>query len=469
MTTDIDRRIFRAYDIRGLADTQIDGSLARRIGRAVALEAADQGEKALAVGADCRLSSPQITAAFTAGVCAAGLDVIELGAVPSPLVYFAASTLPETDSGVVVTASHNPPEYTGFKIVLKGEALSGADIARLYERVIADGEGGDDAGDSAGEGEVRPCAIVDSYLADVTDRVRLERPLKVVLDAGNSVCGLIAPALFRRLGCEVIELFCEPDGRFPNHHPDPAKPENMRQLSEAVVANGADLGLGFDGDGDRLGAVTESGQVIEADRILLLFVSEILARTPGAAVIFDIKCSSVLRKHIEALGGRPVMTPSGHSLIRHYMVEEGASLAGEMSGHIFFADRWYGFDDALYSGARLLEIVASGWESLSQLLSRYPEAHNTPELDIEVPEEEKFDLMAKVLADLDLSGGESDHTDGLRLQFADGWGLIRASNTSARLTARFEGDSPAALARIHSQFKEALLAVDERLLLPDYS
>ena len=459
----MDPGIFRAYDIRGLVPDQIDANLAERLGLTLGDELKNAGETAAVIGADCRLTSPEIAAGLAEGLRNAGLDVIDLGKAPSPLVYFAARTLRQTDSAVVVTASHNPPQYNGFKIVCCGQPFGSEQLDALRQRLIEERKPA-----TASRGELSRLDLLPTYLDDVASRIELKRPLKVVVDAGNSVSGLVAPDLYRRLGCEVTELFCEPDGLFPNHHPDPAKAENLSHLKQAVLDGGADLGLGFDGDGDRLGVVTDSGEIIESDRILLLFVEEILARRPGQTVIFDVKCSSLLPRHIASCGGRPLMSPSGHTLIKQAMARENACLGGEMSGHLFFADRWYGFDDAFYAGARLLEILADQSQPLSALLQRFPRGHNTPELEIPVPEAEKFALMDKVLSQCQFEGGRADYTDGLRVEFDDGWGLIRASNTSAKLTARFEGDDEQALERILERFRRQLLQLDERLQLPPW-
>lgn len=461
MNTSPAAHLFRAYDIRGIADSEIDPSLAHCVGRAIAAEAQAVSVKTMAVGADCRLSSPAISTALIEGLLAGGIDAIDLGSVPSPLAYFAAHTMAQTRSAVVVTASHNPPQYTGFKVVLDTHPLSGERIHRLYERIK-----NSDYGPPVAAGSLSSVAITDDYCSEVTKRVQLQKPLKVVIDAGNSVCGLIAPRLFNALGCEVTELFCEPDGHFPNHHPDPAKPENMLVLADTVRAEHADLGLAFDGDGDRLGVITDRGEMVSPDRLLMLFVGEILARRPQQTILFDVKCSNILRQFIESHGGRAVMSPSGHSVIKNNMVREKACLAGEMSGHIFFADRWYGFDDAFYAGARLLELLAATDEPLSSLLACFPEGYITPELEIAVPENEKFELMSRIRKLCRPADSRPDYTDGLRMEFADGWGLVRASNTSPMLTARFEGDTADALLRIRRDTQAQLLAIDSRLQLP---
>lgn len=456
-----DQSIFRAYDIRGIVETQLTPDLAESIGQAIGTQAHRAGETAIAVGADCRLSSPALTDALTRGLNNCGLEVIALGQTPSPLLYFATNYLQETHSGVVVTASHNPPEYNGFKIVLNGQSQGGKSIQQIYQRVLKG-----DFHRAASPGGTRSLDIAQDYMDNVCERVQLQRPLKVVVDAGNSVCGSIAPQLYRMLGCEVTELYCEPDGTFPNHPADPANPENLRDLQRAVLAEGADIGLAMDGDGDRLGVVTKQGDIVSPDRYLLLFVREILARRPGSSIIFDIKCSPVLEQCIEAYGGRPVVSPSGHSIIKAHMLEENACLAGELSGHIFFEDRWFGFDDGLYSGARLLEILAASEQTLSELLAAFPADISTRELEISVPEERKAQLAQRFVQMGAPGEGRVNLLDGIRVDSAESWGLLRASNTSPKLVCRFGGTTTEAMHARHLLFQQQLQAIDPSLQIP---
>ena len=450
--------IFKAYDIRGIVGETLTPEVVRHIGRAIGSAAAARGQQAVAVARDGRLSGPDFVAALSEGLQAAGRHVIDLGCVPTPLLYFATHVL-DTRSGVMVTGSHNPPDYNGFKIVIDGETLSGEAIQDLRRRILA-------ADYADGAGSRSSLDILPRYLARVTEDVRPARPLKVVVDCGNGVAGGAAPRLLRELGCEVRELFCEGDGRFPNHHPDPSQTENLQDLIRAVGEGGADLGLAFDGDGDRLGVVDATGRIIWPDRQMMLYAADILDRHPGAEIIYDVKCSRHLHAVIEAHGGRPCMWKTGHSLIKAKMKADGALLAGEMSGHIFFKERWYGFDDALYTAARLLEILARDPRPPVEVFAALPDAVSTPELRVDMAEGEHFRFMERFAAEARFPDARVSTIDGIRADFADGWGLIRPSNTTPSLIIRFEADDEAALARIQQQFREAIAAVDPGLELP---
>ncbi len=442
--------IFKAYDIRGIVRTTLTPETVRQIGQALGSEADARGVKAIAIGRDGRLSGPTLSRALARGITQTGVDVIDIGRVPTPMTYFAAHEL-GTESCVSVTGSHNPPEYNGLKMVLAGQTLYGDMIQDLRRRITS-------AEFSQGNGKVRHASVRQAYLDRIVGDVKLSRPMKIVIDCGNGVAGSVAPDLFRRMGCSVTELFCEVDGNFPNHHPDPSKPENLVDLQRVVRDTGAELGLAFDGDGDRLGVVTRDGEIIFPDRQLMLFAADVLTRNPGAQIIHDVKCSRWLAQSIRHQGGRPLMWNTGHALIKTKLKETGAPLAGEMSGHMFFKERWFGFDDALYTGARLLEIV-SRWEDSNWPLKNLPNAISTPELNIKMKEGEPHALVAKLR-----QGGkkllpgarELITIDGVRAEYADGFGLARASNTTPVVVLRFEADTQAALARIQAEFRNAL-------------
>ncbi len=452
--------IFKAYDIRGIVGQTLDEDIVYAIGRAIGSEARARGLSAVAVARDGRLSGPGFLAALSRGLRATGTDVIDIGLAPTPLLYYAAHTL-GAGSGVMVTGSHNPPEYNGFKIMIGGETLAGDDIQRLRLRI----ESGDlIAGER--EGGYRTHAIGADYIQRVAGDVSLKRPLKLVVDCGNGVAGAIAPDLLRALGCRPIELFCEVDGNFPNHHPDPSQPENLVDLIQAVREHKADLGLAFDGDGDRLGVIDGTGRVIWPDRQMMLYAIDVLGRNPGAEIIFDVKCSRHLARVIEEHGGRPLMWRTGHSLVKAKMKETGAPLAGEMSGHIFFKERWYGFDDALYTAARLLEILAGQPRPAAEVFAGLPDAVSTPELRVDFAEGMHHAFMERFLAATRFPGAKLSTIDGLRADFPDGWGLVRASNTTPCLIIRFEADDAAALGRVQEAFRRALFAIDPALVLP---
>ncbi|MGA8279167.1 MAG: phosphomannomutase/phosphoglucomutase [Rhodanobacteraceae bacterium] len=457
---DIDRRIFRSYDIRGVVGEGLTPDVARLLGRAIGSEAGERGLAEIVVGRDGRLSGPDLAAALIEGLRASGIDVIDIGLAPTPLVYFAGYKL-NTGSGVAVTGSHNPPNYNGFKIVLGGETLAEAAIEGLYERIRAgrfrDGAGG-----------LQLVDVAEDYAARIGDDIQVARRLKVVVDCGNGVAGGLAPRVIEEIGCEVLPLYCEVDGNFPNHHPDPSDLRNLKDLILTVNRTGADLGLAFDGDGDRLGVVTTNGEVIFPDRLLMLFAIDVLSRNPGATIIYDVKCTGHLQQLILEHGGSPLMWKTGHSLIKAKMRETGAALAGEMSGHFFFQERWYGFDDGIYAAARLLEIVASDPDnrSAADIFASLPKGKSTPELKIPLDEGENQHFIERFREQAVFEGARLIMIDGLRADWPDGWGLVRASNTTPALVLRFDADSVAALERIKSAFREQLLAVDPGLSVP---
>ena len=452
--------IFRAYDIRGIVATALTPGVVREIGRALGALARERGAPVFAVGRDGRLSGPELAAALMDGLNAAGAGVIELGMVPTPVAYFAAHHL-GCGSAVMVTGSHNPPEYNGIKMVVGGDALFGDDIQELRRRI----EAGNIRAGSGPSPRTRE-DVLDAYLERIAGDVRLARPFRVALDCGNGVAGMLAPRLYRRLGCEVTELYCEVDGNFPNHHPDPSRPENLVALMEELKKGKAQLGLAFDGDGDRLGVVTRSGKIIYPDRQLMLYAKDVLSRNPRAEIIYDVKCTRLLAPWIERHGGRPTIWKTGHSFIKAKLKETGAPLAGEMSGHIFFKDRWYGFDDALYCGARLLEILSKE-NNPDATLAGLPDAPSTPELNWQLAEGEPQALVAELQSRLPFAGAARVLTiDGVRAEFSDGFGLARASNTSPVVVLRFEGDTPQALARIQEEFRKALQPLKPGAPLP---
>ncbi|MDW7746055.1 phosphomannomutase/phosphoglucomutase [Halomonas sp.] len=452
--------IFRAYDIRGIVDDTLTETGVEQIGRAIGSEARSRGESTVVVARDGRLSGPRLLAALTRGLLSSGCDVVDIGMVPTPVLYFATHVLEGTASGVMVTGSHNPPDYNGFKIVLGGETLSGDAITALHTR-LADGEL------SEGHGSLRQEDLREAYLSRILGDVTLARPIKAVVDCGNGVAGELGPALVERLGAETIPLFAEIDGTFPNHHPDPGKPENLQDLIRTVQETGADIGLAFDGDGDRLGVITPSGKLIYPDHLLMAFAEDMLSRNRDARVIFDVKCTGNLTRVIEEAGGTPEMWRTGHSLIKARMKETGALLAGEMSGHIFFQERWYGFDDGLYAAARLLEILSKQADDADTFFARYPQDVGTPEINITVTDETKFALVDRLAREGDFGEeGVKTTLDGIRVDYPDGWGLCRASNTTPVLVLRFEGKDDAALARIRGRFADALTQVSPDLELP---
>ncbi len=442
------RGIFKSYDIRGIVDRELTDAYVRAIGQAIGSEAQDRGRSTIVVARDGRLSGPHLLEALSAGLTASGCSVINIGLVPTPLLYFAAVAF-ETGSGVMLTGSHNPPQYNGLKILLDGETLSGPQITALYQRLV-------DKRLRTGNGTVRADDIRGRYLERVKGDVSLARPLKIIIDCGNGATGEIAPTLFTALGCQVTTLFGEIDGHFPNHHPDPSQPENLRELQRRVKSDRADVGLAFDGDGDRVAVVAPDGTIIWPDRQLILFARDVLERHPNGQILYDVKCSRALDVAIREAGGRPLMWKTGHSFIKARIQQGDVLLAGEMSGHIFFKERWYGFDDGLYAGARLLELLAKSAESPGAIFAALPNTVNTPEIQIPVTESPHA-LVELLVAAAHFTGATVTTIDGLRADFADGFGLIRASNTTPILVLRFEGNDKAALDRIQGEFR-ALVA-----------
>ncbi len=457
----IDRGIFRAYDIRGVVGETLDIGVAELIGHAIGSLMHEQGLNDIVIGRDGRLSGPDMVAGLVQGLRKAGRQVIDIGMVPTPVVYFGAFHL-RTGCCVSVTGSHNPPDYNGFKIVVGGETLSGEAIVDLHARIAEDR-----LYTAAEPGTLSQREIDAEYIDRIASDVQIDRRLKVVVDAGNGVAGEIAPRVLEAIGADVEPLFCEIDGTFPNHHPDPSDPRNLADLVQMVQRFDADLGLAFDGDGDRLGVVTKDGEVIFADRLLMLFAADVLERNPGAVIVYDVKCTGRLPGHILRHGGSPLMWKTGHSLIKAKMRETEAELAGEMSGHFFFAERWYGFDDGIYAAARLLEILASRAESPSAVLKALPAGVSTPEIKIDAPGGDPHAFVERFRERARFEGGARLSTiDGLRVDWSDGWGLLRASNTTPVLVMRFDGDSEEVLARIREDFRAQLLQVEPEIALP---
>jgi len=457
----IDPTIFRAYDVRGIVGKSLTVDVARLLGQAIGTLMHEKGLHEIVVGRDGRTSGPELAAALAEGLRTAGIDVIDLGAVPTPVVYFAAYRF-NTGCGVAVTGSHNPPEYNGFKIVVGGETLSEGAIQDLYQRITSDQL-------SRGEkGGLRHVDVIPDYVDRVTSDVQAERRLKVVIDAGNGIAGAVAPQVLEGIGCDVIPLYCEVDGSFPNHHPDPSDPHNLEDLIFAVKQTGADLGIAFDGDGDRLGVVTRAGEIIFPDRTLMLFARDVLSRQPGATVIYDVKCTGLLKGVILDAGGSPLMWRTGHSLMKAKMRETDAELAGEMSGHFFFKERWYGFDDGIYAGARLMEILAGDLEERTpeEIFDTCPKGVSTPELKVEMREGEHYRFIDAFRQKAVFGDATLTTIDGVRADWPDGWGLVRPSNTTPVLVLRFDADNEAALKRIQGLFRSQLLAIDPSLKLP---
>lgn len=456
----VNPRILRAYDVRGVVGQGLDAKVVYGFGRAIASLAAEAGQQQIVVARDGRLTSPELQQALIEGLVAGGRHVIDIGQTPTPMMHFATFHL-GTSAGVMVTGSHNPPEYNGLKIVIDGRTLAGDEIKALGRRV----EQGDFV---SGEGTVRTESVLEAYVERICDDVTVHRPLRIVVDCGNGVAGAVAPQVYRALGCEVEELFCEVDGNFPHHHPDPTVPSNLDALISLVRLQGADLGLAFDGDGDRLGVVDNRGRILWPDRQLMLFSRDVLTRAPGGHVVFDVKCTARLPEFIIDHAGVPVMWKSGHSMIRNKMRELQASLGGDMSGHIFFADRWYGFDDAIYAGARLLEILSMDARSSAEQFDELPNALGTAEIRIRLADGEAERIMQQLGSELGatLSGARVTTIDGLRVDLADGWALVRSSNTEPCLVLRFEGDDQDALARIQEAFRSRLLEIKPDLELP---
>ena len=443
--------IFKAYDVRGIVPSTLDEGVAEALGRAFGTAARRAGETSVAVGRDGRLSGPSLSAALVRGLTSAGVDVIDVGMVTTPMLYFAASTL--ASSGIQVTGSHNPKDYNGFKMVLAGRAIYGDEIQALRQTI--ESEGWERA---AQPGQVRNVNIFAPYRDRIVGDIKLARPLKIVVDCGNGVAGASAPEIFRAIGCEVIEMYSEVDGNFPNHHPDPSKPENLRDLIAKLKETGADLGLAFDGDGDRLGIITQGGNNIYPDRQMMLFAQDVLSRVPGAPILFDVKCTQRLGPALAAAGGQPMMYKTGHSLIKAKMREVNAPLGGEMSGHIFFKERWYGFDDGTYAGCRLLEIL-SRHPDPSAVLDALPTSFSTPELNVKCEEGEPQRLVAELVKTASFPEAKVTTIDGVRVDWPDGFGLIRGSNTTPVLVLRFEGHTQQAMHRIEQKMLELLRTV----------
>ncbi|KWT93207.1 MULTISPECIES: phosphomannomutase/phosphoglucomutase [unclassified Variovorax] len=443
--------IFKAYDIRGVVPTTLDAEVAEALGKAFGSAASAAGEKAVAVGRDGRLSGPALADALIRGLVATGIEVIDVGAVTTPMLYFAAHTL--ANSGIQVTGSHNPKDYNGFKMVLAGRAIYGEEIQGLRRVMEAD------SAKLAPGGSVRKADVTEAYTKRIVEDIKLARPIKIVVDSGNGIAGASAPAILRAIGCEVTELYSEVDGNFPNHHPDPSKPENLKDLIAALAAGDAELGLAFDGDGDRLGIVTKDGQNIFPDRQMMLFAQDVLSRVPGGTIVYDVKCTQRLAPAIEAAGGKPMIFKTGHSLIKAKMKEIDSPLGGEMSGHIFFKERWFGFDDGTYAGCRLLEIL-SKTPNASNTLNALPTSFSTPELNVKCAEGEPHTLVEQLVKTAKFDAPAKVSTiDGLRVDWPDGFGLIRASNTTPVLVLRFEGQTQAALDRIQHDFLALLKGV----------
>ncbi|HUJ85603.1 MAG TPA: phosphomannomutase/phosphoglucomutase [Burkholderiales bacterium] len=450
--------IFRAYDIRGVVGRTLTPAIVREVGRALGSLGRERGASGFALGRDGRHSGPQLAHALAEGLCAAGADVIDLGMVPTPVTYFAAHHL-GCGSCVAVTGSHNPPEYNGLKMVVAGETLAGEAIQDLRRRIEAGRV-------ASGAGKRSRADVLEAYVERIARDVKLARAMRIALDCGNGVAGMLAPRLYRRLGCEVEELYCEVDGDFPHHHPDPSRPENLAELIARLKAGPSELGLGFDGDGDRLGVVTKDGEIVFPDRQLMLFAADVLSRNPGAEIIYDVKSTRLLAPWIERHGGRPLIWKTGHSFIKAKLRQTGAPLAGEMSGHTFFKERWYGFDDALYAGARLLEILSRDPDA-NRALKALPNAPSTPELQWTLAEGEPHALVARLQQARPFPGAERVLTiDGVRAEYADGFGLARASNTTPVIVLRFEADSKAALRRIQEEFRAALQPLKPGAPLP---
>jgi phosphomannomutase/phosphoglucomutase len=449
--------IFRAYDIRGIVEEQLTEDSVKQISRGIGSESLAHGIDTLLVGFDGRLSSPSLSRALTAGLLSTGCKVVNLGMVPTPLLYYACHTS-GIESGVMLTASHNPANYNGLKVVFKQTCLAANQIQKIRLRVEQDQL-------RDGAGSYSELNIQSQYIEAIRSSVSLGRKLKLVVDCGNAVPGLVAPELFRALDCEVEPLFCDIDGNFPNHHPDPTVADNLASLSQRVVASQADLGIAFDGDGDRLGIVTNLGEAVDADKILMLLVKHIAPKYPAAPIIYDVKCSSNLARVITAMGATPVMHRSGHSFMKQKMQETGAPLGGEFAAHIFIKDRWFGFDDGLYAAARVLEILSHLPHAAHEEFASFPSSVNTPEIKLPVPEAARFELMQRIIDKADFPGAKLVLLDGLRVEYSDGWGLVRASNTSAALLLRFEADTLPRLQAIQTSFKALIHSADKSLEL----
>lgn len=454
----VERGVFRAYDIRGIIGSQLDTDAFYSIGRAIGWRLHELGRDTIYLARDGRLTSSELAQALVDALVQSGIHVIDLGAVATPVMYYATKQ-GDVDCGLMVTGSHNPADYNGIKIVLAGKTLVSEDIDILYAL-------NQQGYVKTGAGHYETLDLLESYVQRVLQDITIGRPLKVVVDCGNGIAGPVIPEALTRLGVEIVPLYCEVDGRFPNHHPDPTILENLVDLKAGVAAHNADIGLAFDGDADRLGVVTNTGEVIWPDRLLMLYARDVLKRNPGASIVYDVKCSSHLAEVIEAAGGVADMCPTGHSIVKSIMKARNAPLAGEMSGHIFFNERWYGFDDALYSACRLLEIVSQSPLSVSEQFAQIPNSVNTPEIKIPIEDAIKFAFMQQFCNEASFPDSRKIAIDGLRVEFPHGWGLIRASNTTPCLVARFEAQDALSLGAIQQLFKSQLLALDNQLAIP---
>jgi len=454
----VDRTVFRAYDIRGIIGSQLDEDAFYSIGKAISCRLLELNRSSIFLARDGRLTSTKLANALKQSLIESGITVIDLGEVATPVMYY-ATNVNSVDSGLMVTGSHNPADYNGLKIVLGGKTLVSSDIDILFDLVASSKK-------VEGAGQEVYVNIIDEYVERIISDIKLKRPLKVVVDCGNGIAGATIPRVIMNLGCEVIPLYCDVDGSFPNHHPDPSIEANLSDLREAVFAYNADIGLAFDGDADRLGVVTNEGQVIWPDRLMMYYAKELLQRNKDATIVYDVKCSSHLAEFIEHLGGIAKMCPTGHSIVKQVMKEEKALLAGEMSGHLFFKDRWYGFDDALYSACRLLEILSNSSLAASEQFALIPNSTNTPEIKIPIVDEEKFLFMKRFSDEAKFSNARLITIDGLRVEFNHGWGLLRASNTTPCLVARFEAQDDKSLREIQDLFKVQLKLLDKNLMIP---
>ena len=450
--------IFKAYDIRGIVDETLTTDITYQIGQAIGSEVIASGGDSIVIGRDGRLSGPKLSEALSDGLRAAGVNVTNIGVAPSPVVYY-SSYSKSIPSCVAITGSHNPPNYNGLKMVVNGTTLSAERIQELKNRIL-------NKDFSQGQGSYTEEEIIDDYISRIVGDVKPARKMKIVIDCGNGVAGATAPQVFKQIGCDVVELFSEVDGNFPNHHPDPSQIENLQDLIAAVKEHDAELGLAFDGDGDRLGVISKHGDIIWPDRQMILFARDILSRNPGSEIIYDVKCSRNLPAEIEAAGGQATMWRTGHSFIKAKLKETGAAIAGEMSGHIFFKERWFGFDDGVYAGARLIELLSKQEQTPQEIFDALPDSVNTPELRIEFAEGAHYEFMDRLKQAADFSGAEVSKIDGLRVDYPDGFGLIRPSNTTPILVLRFEADSEDSLLRIQKEFKSAIRALDANLALP---
>ncbi len=450
--------IFKAYDIRGIVDKSLTVETVKLVGQALGSTALEAGVDTMIIGRDGRLSGPKFAEALAEGMLASGIDVIDIGCVPTPVLYFATYEL-GTGSGVEITGSHNPPEYNGLKMMVDGVTLSGEAIQTVKQRILNNDF-------KQGSGTLKHVDILDKYIERITSDLKLARPMKVVIDCGNGVAGAAAPQIFKAIGCETTELFCEVDGTFPNHHPDPSQAENLVDLIKAVKDTGSEFGMAFDGDGDRLGIVTKEGDIIWPDRQMILFARDVLSRNPGAEIIYDVKCTRTLPAAIEAAGGKATMWKTGHSFIKAKLKESGAAMAGEMSGHIFFKERWYGFDDGIYAGARLCELLSKMDQTPSEVFAALPDTINTPELRLSFEEGEHYKFIDRLQQNADFPNGTVHTMDGLRVDFDGGFGLVRASNTTPMLIMRFEANDEAMLKDIQEQFRAVLLKTDPKIELP---